>query len=391
MQVFKTYFKIIKKYKGTFILYFVIFVVLAVVMSLNTGGKAASEEQSFASTALQLAIIDKDGQTIGLAMKEYFKGEHEFVEIEDDEDVILSELYWRRLDYVLVIPKGYEESILNEEIPDMELECMKVPGNYASSYFETELSQYMSKLTGLTACGYSINEAEEELEVLKGKTARVEMASYVNENQNDVSTTFFLYVPYMFISLGVIGVGIVLLRFNEREVKDRMECSSTPLKVRTAGLIGGICIYGLIMLLVVVILAGILSKGAIFTDARTPYFLLNIFAMLLLGLSLGFLAGTVAKNNETVNGIVNIAGLGLCFIGGIFVPQEFFGDAVLRVAKLFPTYWYVATNEAIGGMTKMTSSLAKEIIPQIGVVACYAFAIFAVTMVIISSKRKRTA
>lgn len=391
MQVFKAYFKILRKYKKVLILYFAIFMVVAVVMSINTGNMSFSDEQNFSATKLKLAIIDRDQQTLGTSIKDYFKEEHELIEIEDDEDVILNELYWRKLDYVLVIPEGYERSILDEETLDMDLECMKVPGDYDSSYFEVELSQYMAKLTGLLKCGYSMSEAEAELKALKQETVEVQMAAFINKNQNDICTNFFLYVPYMFVSLGIVGVGMILLRFNEQEVKDRMECSSTPLKVRITGLTGGIFVYGLIMFLLVFLTAGVLSKGSIFTDIRTPYFVINMFAMLLLGLSLGFFTGTVAKNGDTVNGIVNVVGLGLCFLGGVFVPLEFFGKGILKVAKFFPTYWYVVTNEAIGGMTQMTSSLAEEIFPQIGVVLCYAFVIFAITLVIISSKRKRIA
>lgn len=391
MQVFKTYFRILKKYKGIIILYFVIFLAVSVIMATQLGKSSDSEKQEFSSEVLHLAVVDRDHQTLGTAVKEYFKEKHEFIDVEDDEEVIFNELYWRKLDYVLVIPKGFEESIADGNASGPELACMEVPGSYANSYFETELSRYMGRLEGLVACGYSIREAEEELDSLKGEMAKVELPSSVNKNKNDITTLFFQYVPYLLISLGIVGVGTVLLLFNEQEVKERMECSSTPLKIRIMGLAGGIFGYGLVMLFVIVTAAGFLTKGKIFHDIRTPYFMLNIFAMLLLGLSLGFFVGTVAKNNDAVTGIVNVAGIGLCFMGGVFVPLEFFGEGVLHVAKFIPTYWYVVTNEAIGSMTKMTSSLAKEMIPQIGVEVGYAFVIFAVTVVIISSKRKRTA
>lgn len=391
MQVFNIFFRILKNYKSVMILYFVIFLVVAIVMSVNHNNTSFSEEQSFSATKLKLAIVDRDQRTLGTAVKRYFEGKHEFADVEDDEDAILNELYWRNLDYVLVIPKGYEDSLVAEDTPHLELECMKVPGNYTSSYFEAELEQYIAKLTGLTASGYSMTEAEDELDALKGETVEVRVASFVNENQNDRITNFFLYVPYLFISLGTVGVGTILLRLNEQEVMDRMECSSTPLKERNMGLIGGMVAYGVIMLVVVFAVVGILSKGSIFTDIRTPYFLMNLFAMLLFGLSLGFFAGTVAKDNDAISGMVNIAGLGLCFLGGVFVPIKYFGDEILKVAKFFPTYWYVITNETIGGMTEMTPALAREMLPQIGVVLCYALAIVAVTLVIISNKRRRRA
>lgn len=111
MQVFKTYFRILKKYKGTVILYFVIFLSVAVVMATQLQQSSESEKQEFSSEALHLAVVDRDQQTLGKAIKEYFKEKHEFIDVEDDEDIIFNELYWRKLDYVLVIPKGFEKSI----------------------------------------------------------------------------------------------------------------------------------------------------------------------------------------------------------------------------------------------------------------------------------------
>ena len=168
-----------------------------------------------------------------------------------------------------------------------------------------------------------------------------------------------------------------------------MECSATTLKTRMTGLISGIVLYGILLMVAVFVAAVILSKGSIFTDVRLPYFLLNMFAMLLFSLSLGFFTGTIAKNQDVINGLVNVLSIGLCFLGGVFVPYEFFGEAVLKVAKFVPTYWYAVDNMSIGAMTEMSSDFAKDIFWQTGLIVGYALVIFAVTIVIIANKRKK--
>ena len=92
-----------------------------------------------------------------------------------------------------------------------------------------------------------------------------------------------------------------------------------------------------------------------------------------------------------MNGLVNVISLALCFLGGVFVPQEFFSDTIIKVAKFFPTYWYVATNSSIGAMKQLTPQLTREMTTQVGLVVGYALVVFAVTVVIISNKRKRVA
>ena len=170
-----------------------------------------------------------------------------------------------------------------------------------------------------------------------------------------------------------------------------MECSSTTMKERMTGLIGGIVLYGVLRMVAVMVVVIIRSQGSILTDVRLPYFLLNMFAMLLFSLSLGFFTGTIAKNQDVVSGLVNVLSLGLCFLGGVFVPYEFFGEAVLKVARFVPTYWYAVNNMSIGAMTEMTPEFAKDIFWQTGLIAGYALVIFAVTIVIIANKRKKIA
>lgn len=387
MQVFKLYFKLLRANMGIIIMYFAIFFGVALVMT----GNLASDGKSAEDTRLNIAIIDEDGVTIGNALKEYFGEIHNLKEVEYDKQDILDALYWRRLDYVLVIPDGFEKSLLDDSVETIKLQSMKVPGIYDATYFESELSMYTSKLTGLLKAGYGIEEAEKQLKDLQDATIEPQIASFVNKKQNDVSTLFFAYAPYLFITLGINGVGLIMLTFNEQKVRERMECSATTMKQRIVGLTGGIMVFGVILLGAVIVAAGVLSKGKIYTDSRFPYFFINIVAMLLFGLSLGFFTGTVAKTLDAVNGLVNIFSLALCFLGGVFVPQEFFSDTIINVAKFFPTYWYVQTNTSIGAMKELTPELTGDIVIQVGLVLGYALTVFAVTIVILSNKRKRVA
>lgn len=386
MQVFKTYFLLLKSYRGVVILYTSIFLGVAIVMTNATAGDG---EEVFVAERLDVGVIDRDHGSIAKGLMEYFADEHDLKELKDQEDAILNELYWRKVDYVLVIPEGYEESLTDTDGKNMDLECMKVPGSFESSFFESELSLYLSKLTGLLESGETLSEAFSTMQDIQEEKAEVSMADFVNENQGDKTTAFFMFAPYFFITLGISGVGLILLSFNQKDVKDRMECSSTTLKSRIGGMAAAIFVFGAILLILVLAAAAAITGGECLTDQRLPYFVLNMLSVLLFSMSLGFLSGTIAKNNDALNGINNVVSLALCFLGGIFVPQEFFGEGVLRVAKFFPTYWYVKTNATISSMASMNDALQKEIMGQVLLVVVYAVAIFAVTTVVISAKRKR--
>ena len=59
----------------------------------------------------------------------------------------------------------------------------------------------------------------------------------------------------------------------------------------------------------------------------------------------------------------------------------------MRVAKLFPTYWYVVNNEMIGAMKNATQSFVWDVLIQSIVSVGYALVLFAVTLVIVSARR----
>lgn len=388
MLVFNTFFRLLKRLKGQIIVYGVIFLSLALAMTKVLS--SSSSPTDFKESGVSIAVVNRSQGSFGEAVKEYFGVTNEIIDVEDDEEAIRDMLYWRDLDYALIVPEGFEESIKDGKFT-MDLQCLEVPGNFDSSFFKAELEMYISKLSGLMAGGMSLEDATKELEKLKSEQVTVEMANFVNEHQGDVISNFFTYAPYLFLSLGIVVVSSVLIFFNEVEVKKRMECSSMPLIKRQVSLFGAIVVFGVILLAIVLGMAAVMSKGSMFTDNRMPFFILNLSTMLLFSVSLAFLAGSLFEKTESVNGFVNIVSLALCFLGGIFVPQEFFSEGVQSAARLMPTYWYTKSNESISAMATVTDSFCKEILMQNLFVFSTAVAVFAISIVLVSIRRKKVA
>lgn len=88
------------------------------------------------------------------------------------------------------------------------------------------------------------------------------------------------------------------------------------------------------------------------TDPRILLLLMgNTFVFTLVSLSLSMLASTFIRSANAQNAVANFLSLGLCFLGGVFVPLEMLGDTMLRVARFIPTYWYVTALDHIAGLT----------------------------------------
>lgn len=106
MQTFKTFFKIAKKNLPSCILYLGIYLVIMILMSFLAKD---SNDSQFQSSSLDIGIIDCDDSKASHALTDYLDEIHTIVPLENDGEVIQDSLFYRKVSYVLAIPKGFEK------------------------------------------------------------------------------------------------------------------------------------------------------------------------------------------------------------------------------------------------------------------------------------------
>jgi ABC-2 type transport system permease protein len=122
-------------------------------------------------------------------------------------------------------------------------------------------------------------------------------------------------------------------------------------------------------------------------NANTVLFWLNSFTFALVILSVSYLIGISVKSRKAISAISTAASVGLAFLSGMFVPQEFLGSPVLKVASFTPVYWFVKANNAIETVTQATWSQLSGIASYMAIQLGFAAAIISIALVV--SKRKR--
>ena len=90
---------------------------------------------------------------------------------------------------------------------------------------------------------------------------------------------------------------------------------------------------------------------------------------------------------EVLNMIGTVSGLGLSFLGGIFVSMELFGDSLLKFVQLIPTYWYVNALRLLEHEAVLENSMS-ELLLSLGMQAGFAVAFVAIGLVIGKVKRR---
>ncbi len=101
---------------------------------------------------------------------------------------------------------------------------------------------------------------------------------------------------------------------------------------------------------------------------------LVLVAFSAVGAGTGILMGSLFSNDQQAAGVGIVLSLGLAALGGSMVPAELFSPMLQRVAHLTPHAWAL---DAFAELVRRGGTVA-DILPELGVLALYAAALFVV-------------
>lgn len=376
MQVFNAFFKIARKRITAISIYFIIYAVITLIFSFTASDEINSK---FQAKSLTISITDEDHSTASAAVTEYLSSLHEISELPADEEAISDQLYYRTLDYVLIIPSGFEEKLLSQEKENL-FENIKIPGSANGYFVDQQISQYTSTLQLYLAGGCSLDDAVAKTNTSIDELAPVSSVSFHDAKNNTSSRVFYLYqyLPYIFIAMLFTGLAPILVIFNKETLHARMCCSAFPLVKRNFYLSIASIVYSLISWILFIIF-GLLVYGKEMFSHLSLLCMANSLAFLFVAVALALLISFFAPDDNTVNILANILGLSMSFLCGVFVPQYMLSDGVLSVGKFLPAYWYIKANNMLAGFSSDPFSM-NTYYQCIGIQLLFAAAIFAIAL-----------
>ena len=382
MQVFKTFMKIAKRKLPIVFMYAGIFIVLLIMFTTY-----GPQDVSFEEKSLGVCVIDEDNTDASHAVTDYISKSHKLIELENDKDEIIDALYYTRVDYVLVINKGYSEKIAGGQTDNL-FENYQLPDSYAGVYLENDIDLYIRTLSSYIAAGNDVETSTsltaEALDYEIDVTIETFSDAADGATMNQGTYFYFRYLVYILLSVLITMLSGILITILRKEVRDRSNCSGTPSLSQTMQIIAG-CIVLVLILWVVFMIIAMIYKGGIFS-ATELYAVLNSFVFTLIATAIAILVAALVSNNSLINLVSNIVSLGMSFLCGVFVDQNLLGGTVMRVAKFLPAYWYVRANDIIAGKSEIAFD-AGEVMSCIGIQAIFAVALFAVVILVFRTKQ----
>ena len=379
MTVFKYFFKVVKEYKFTIILYTVILIGFA-AFNFSTNETSTN----FFAAKPDILIIDNDNSEISENLKKYFEKHTNLKHIENDEEKQNDALFYRDVSLIIKIPKDYGKSILEKQEKEIEIKSTNdIEAEYATMLLERYLKVSNSYKYDITSKENFIENINKTLE----SNIKVKMGSKLDTKALDKAAFFYNFANYCLLAGCVFVISTVINSFKSNSVDKRTIISGVNYKKYNFELFKASCIYG-ILLWILYITISLFLLGKIMFTIHGLLFLINSFIFMFCSVTISFIMTTLINDKEALNSIVNIIALGSSFLCGAFVPMEFLPETVLKIAHILPSYWFIKNNELIKNIDTITKTNLNQFIINLSIMICFIISISIINNLI--SKRKQT-
>ena len=380
MSTFKTALRMALAHPFYLLIYTVFISLMGVFIAASVSWNS-SQLTEYKPYDANVIVVDRDGSDLSRALTKHLGSRFDLVTGVGDDTYDLADALSKSnsakgsADCVFFIPEGFEDDLVaaaraGESLPKLDV-------TYGAGTMAAALEPAASNGDVAKAAEHAAaKRAEVQIEQVKvDSTAAATLESYFN------------FGAYAIISSVIVSVGLVFSGMNEPERVRRMDAGPVSerqrsLAVFAAAAVLTVCIWLVSSMMGVVGFAGAVAEvGA----GRVCLALAATFALACTPLAVGFALSSLGAREELLNGVGNLLGMLMTFLGGAWMPLSLMGSAVQTVAHFVPTYWM---NDAIGKAlaSDLTSAVLGDIACDLGVTVLFAAAIAAVGLALARTK-----
>ena len=391
MIVFKTFWRIMKQY------WWIVFLYVTILTSLSIINLSAAPVTDFVDTKPEITIVSQNPSD--LATKPFTKNFLNYLSkntkiIDLKESETTDALFYQKISMILYLPEDLESKIISGQKITLDY---RTSGNYTAElsknlikrYFELQRTEILeSKNSSKEQSNILSEDSEKIISSLNQRLDQSPTVRLASKNATNLSkiAAFFNFASYTIMAIILYVTCFINASFNKSPVKKRTMVSSLHLKKYSFSLLLANSIFAFS----VFALLTTLSFFVLGDIVLTPFFIfeiLNILLYTLAALTLAELVSTFNLSRDAVSGVVNLLSLAPAFLSGAFVPTYFLPSFVLTIAHIFPTYWFIDTNNKITTMTEFNFNSFLTILPNLLILVLFSI-IFIVANLILSKKKR---
>ena len=338
MTIFKTYWKIVKKNIGIIILYTVMLLVFG-TMNL----KANKNSFEFISSKPDIIIVNNSSGIITDNLISYLKTNANVKNITDENDID-DAVFFRDANYVIYIPKDFETKLESGKEVNIDIKT----NNSYDSYIASELlNRYLDVFSKYMNLYNDKILAIQKLDNTLNKKASVVIESKTNLNSK--TSLFYNFSSYSIMAIVIYIICLVLSSFNDEKISKRTNVSGMNYKTFNNYLYISSFTFTFIIFIVYLILSFLILKSSILNINGILYSL-NMFIFFIVSFTMAILISNLVKSKGAISGVVNVISLGSAFLCGAFIPVKYMPSFALKIAHIFPTFYFIDNNEYIASI-----------------------------------------
>ena len=395
MSTFKTALRMALAHPFYLLIYTVFISLMGVFIAASVSWNS-SQLTEYKPYDTNVIVVDRDNSDLSRALTKHLGSRFDLVTGVGDDTYDLADALAKSnsakgsADCVFFIPEGFEDDLVAAARAGKELPKLDVTygsGTMAAALSSAEASRWIS-LAGAAA---ALEPAASDGEVAKAAEHAAAKRAEVQIEQVKVESTavaplesYFNFGAYAIISSVIVSVGLVFSGMSESERVRRMDAGPIPerqrsLAVFAAAAVLTVCIWFVSSMVGVVGFAGAVGRVCLALAAT--------LALACTPLAVGFTLSSLGAREELLNGVGNLLGMLMTFLGGAWMPLSLMGSAVQTVAHFVPTFW---VNDAIGKAlaSDLTSTVLGDIACDLGVTVLFAAAIAAVGLALAHNKSR---
>ncbi|UOO38304.1 ABC transporter permease [Oscillospiraceae bacterium CM] len=386
MPVFKAYLKIIRKYLPSLLIYFGMFIAISVIISSLTGSQTT---QVFNATMVKIAFISDDSDNALVSgLKSYLANNAQLVQVADTKESLQDALFYGKVSYILRVPSGFEESFMSGA-DTVTLAKTTQAMSTSSVSIDMLVNKYLNVVRLYHKSLPNLSEQEIVTKTLQNldESVRIDMASSAGHQKTAGLADYFQYAAYAILGTLIMGITTVTMAFNDGEIRKRNACSPLrPLRLSLSLFLGNAVFALAVWAALCALSLGLF--GGFTLDSGAVLLCLNALVFTIVCLTIGFLGGKFIKSPTAQAAFTNIVSLSICFISGVFVPQELLSGTVLKIASLTPGYWYVSAVNTIRSLSSFDLTRIRPILSDMLIQLGFAAALLIVALTVAKQQQR---
>lgn len=376
MTIFKTYWKIVKKNIGIIILYTVMLLVFG-TMNL----KANKNSFEYISSKPDIIIVNNSSGIITDNLISYLKTNANVKNITDENDID-DAVFFRNANYVIYIPKEFENKIENGKEFNIDIKTNNSYDSYIASELLNKYLDVFSKYMNL----YN----DKILAIQKLDNTLNKKADVVIENKTSLNTKtslFYNFSSYSIMAIVIYIICLVLSSFNDEKISKRTSLSGMNYKTFNNYLYISSFTFTFIIFIVYLILSFLILKNSILNINGFLYSL-NMFIFFIVSFTMAILISNLVKSKGAISGVVNVISLGSAFLCGAFIPVKYMPSFALKIAHIFPTFYFIDNNEYIASLQNFDKASYEFVLKNLIIMIIFVMIFLILNTLVTRFKRK---